>query len=49
MKWGWLTQDGITQPASNERNEKKERSLLDVLNHFTLQPAKGLDRMRDQT
>lgn len=42
LKWGWLTQDGSTQQASNERDEKKEKSLLDVLNHFTLGPAKGL-------
>lgn len=49
LKWGWLTQDGSTQPAWNGRNEKKEKSLLDVLNHFTLQPAKGLDGVRDRT
>lgn len=48
LKWGWVTQDGSTQPGSNERNEKKEKSLLDVLNHFTLQPAKGLNGKRDQ-
>lgn len=49
LKWGWLTRGGGTQPASNERNEKKEKSLLEVLNHFTLQPAKGLDGARDRT
>lgn len=43
---GLTDPDGSTQPASNE---KKEKSLLDVLNHFTLQPAKGLDEVCDQT
>lgn len=40
LKWGWLTHDGSAQPASNERIEKKRKSLLDVLNHFTLQPTR---------
>lgn len=50
IDWRRASWNGVDWPSmavhkqlQNERNEKKEKSLLDVLNHFTLQPAKRLD------
>ena len=56
IDWRRATWNGVDWPRmavynrlQMKRNEKKEKSLLDVLNHFTLQPAKGLDGVRDRT
>ena len=56
IDWRRATWNGVEWPRmavhnqlQMKENEKKEKSLLDVLNHFTLQPAKGLDGVRDRT
>lgn len=55
IDWRRATWNGVDWPRMAVHNQpqmkemKRKRSLLDVLNHFTLQPAKGLDGVRDRT
>lgn len=42
LKWGWLTQDGSTQPASNEKKWKEREKLIGCIESFYFAASQGI-------